>query len=72
LTASPPWPERDEITNWGQTIDFTAPLMLGQGDTFSQNLFLEPPVAGTHRLSVPVDAGNWQQQMEVWLTPWAL
>ena len=44
--------------------------MLCQGDTFSQNLFLEPPVAGTHRINVPVDAGNWQQQIEVWLTPW--
>lgn len=70
LTASPPWPERDRITNWTQAIDFTAPAMLGRGDTFASNLFLEPPVAGTHVINVPADTDSWSRQMEIWLTPW--
>ena len=70
LTASPPWPERDEINNWVQTIDFSTPAMLGSGDTFASNLFLLPPVAGVHRLEVPADSDSWRQQMEIWLTPW--
>jgi glyoxylase-like metal-dependent hydrolase (beta-lactamase superfamily II) len=70
LTASPPWPEHDEITNWVQTIDLESPAMLGQGDTFSSNLFLEPPVAGTHINNVPVGSTSWGRQLEIWLTPW--
>jgi len=69
-TANPPWPERDQITNWTQAIDLTEPAMLGKGDTFASNLFLEPPVAGTHVLNVPADTESWRQQMEIWLTPW--
>lgn len=69
-TASPPWPERDQITNWTQAVDFSTPAMLGIGDTFASNLFLEPPVAGTHIISSPADTTSWRQQMEVWLTPW--
>jgi glyoxylase-like metal-dependent hydrolase (beta-lactamase superfamily II) len=70
MTASPPWPERDQITNWTQAIDFNAPAMLGKGDTFSSNLFLEPPVAGTHVINSPADSERWSQRMEIWLTPW--
>jgi len=70
LTASPPWPERDRISNWTQAIDLQAPAMLGSGDTFASNLFLEPPVAGTHTLNVPADSTRWSQQMEIWLSPW--
>jgi len=69
-TASPPWPSRDQITNWTQAVDFSTPAMLGKGDTFASNLFLEPPVAGTHIISSPADTSSWRQQMEVWLTPW--
>jgi glyoxylase-like metal-dependent hydrolase (beta-lactamase superfamily II) len=70
LTASPPWPEHDQISNWTQAIDFNTPAMRGSGDTFSSNLFLEPPVAGTHVINVPADTDSWREQMEVWLTPW--
>ena len=70
LTASPPWPEHDEITNWVETIDFTAPAMFARGDTFASNLFLEPPVAGTHMINVPADVTTWSRQLEIWLTPW--
>ncbi len=69
-TASPPWPERDQISNLTQAIDLNAPSMRGSGDTFSSNLFLEPPVAGTHVINVPADTESWRQQMEIWLTPW--
>jgi len=69
-TASPPWPERDQISNWTQAIDFTAPSMHGVGDTFASNLFLAPPVAGVHRVNIPAGADSWSQQMEIWLTPW--
>lgn len=70
LTASPPWPERDRISNWTQAIDLQTPAMFGSGDTFASNLFLEPPVAGTHMLNVPADTTRWSQQMEIWLSPW--
>lgn len=69
-TASPPWPERDEITNWVMTVDLANPALYGRGDTFASNLFLEPPVAGTHTLVSPAGTSSWGQQLQVWLTPW--
>jgi len=69
-TASPPWPERDEITNYRRTIDLSQPASLASGETFAQNLFLEPPVAGTYSQYVAPDERRWGQQLEIWLTPW--
>ncbi|MBN1238069.1 MAG: hypothetical protein JXB36_06185, partial [Gammaproteobacteria bacterium] len=69
-SASPPWPSRDEITNYRRTIDLTQPASLATGDTFAQNIFLDPPVAGTHVQHVPADETAWAQQLEIWLTPW--
>lgn len=70
LTASPPWPERDEISNYQRTIDLNAPASRATGDTFASNLFLEPPVAGTYTQNVAAGQTNWNQQLEIWLTPW--
>jgi glyoxylase-like metal-dependent hydrolase (beta-lactamase superfamily II) len=68
--ASPPWPSRDEITNYRRAIDLGQPASLATGETFSQNLFLEPAVAGTYVQNVPVEQTAWAQQLEIWLTPW--
>jgi glyoxylase-like metal-dependent hydrolase (beta-lactamase superfamily II) len=68
--ASPPWPSRDEIANFRLTVDPSQPALLATGDTFAQNLFLEPAVAGMHTISVPADQTAWAQQLEIWLTPW--
>jgi glyoxylase-like metal-dependent hydrolase (beta-lactamase superfamily II) len=68
--ASPPWPYRDEITSYRRTIDLSRPASLAIGDTFAQNLFLEPPVAGTYVQYVPADETAWARQLEIWLTPW--
>lgn len=69
-TASPPWPERDEITSYRRTIDLSQTASLASGETFAQNLFLEPPVAGTYSQYIPGDERRWGQQLEIWLTPW--
>lgn len=69
-SASPPWPERDEITNYRRTLDLSQPASIASGDTFAQNLFLEPPVAGTYSQHIPGDERAWGQQLEIWLTPW--
>ena len=69
-TASPPWPSRDEITNYQRTIDLTAPASLATGNTFAQNLFLEPAVEGTYTQNIPADRTVWSDQLEIWLTPW--
>jgi glyoxylase-like metal-dependent hydrolase (beta-lactamase superfamily II) len=69
-SANPPWPSRDEITNYRATIDLTQPALLATGDTFAQNIFFDPPVAGTHTVNVPSDQTAWAQQLEIWLTPW--
>lgn len=69
-TASPPWPSRDEITNYRRAINLTAPASLATGETFAQNLFLEPAVAGTYTQNIPADRTAWSQQLEIWLTPW--
>lgn len=69
-SASPPWPSRDEITNYRRTIDFSQPASLAMGDTFAQNLFLEPAVAGTYTQNIPADRTVWADQLEIWLTPW--
>jgi glyoxylase-like metal-dependent hydrolase (beta-lactamase superfamily II) len=68
--ASPPWPSRDEITNYTRTIDLATPASLATGDTFAQNLFLEPAVAGRYTQSIPADRTVWSAQLEIWLTPW--
>lgn len=68
--ASPPWPWRDEITDYRRTIDLNAPASLAQGDTFAMNLFLAPPTEGTYVQNVPADQSSWAQQLEIWLTPW--
>ena len=70
LSASPPWPERDEITNYRRTLDLSQPASLASGETFASNIFLEPPVAGTYSQYIPGDERRWAQQLEIWLTPW--
>jgi glyoxylase-like metal-dependent hydrolase (beta-lactamase superfamily II) len=52
------------------TVDPSQPALLATGDTFAQNLFLEPAVADMHTISVPADQTAWAQQLEIWLTPW--
>lgn len=34
-SASPPWPWRDEITDYTRTIDLNAPASLARGETFA-------------------------------------
>lgn len=70
LTATPPWPEHDEISNYQHTIDLTTPAARATGETFSSNLFLEPPVAGVYTQNVAPGQTAWSQQLEYWLTPW--
>lgn len=69
-SASPPWPLRDDITNYRRALDLQQTASLATGDTFSQNLFFDPPVAGTYVQNVPADQTAWGQQLEIWLTPW--
>ncbi|MDT8397087.1 MAG: MBL fold metallo-hydrolase [Pseudomonadales bacterium] len=68
--ASPPWPYRDTITNYQRSIDLQQPASRASGDTFAQNLFLAPAVAGTYTQNIPAGQTDWRQQMEIWLTPW--
>ena len=68
--ASPPWPFRDDITNYVRTIDLTQPASLAVADTFAQNLFFAPAVAGKYVQDVPAEESGWGQQLEIWLTPW--
>ena len=70
LTASPPWPEHDEITNYQRTLDLNALASRATGDTFASNLFLEPPVADVYQQNVAAGQTAWGQQLEFWLTPW--
>lgn len=72
-TASPPWPERDTITNYRRTLDLSdvsRPVSVATGETFAQNLFLEPAVAGTYTQNIPATQTAWGPQLEIWLTPW--
>jgi glyoxylase-like metal-dependent hydrolase (beta-lactamase superfamily II) len=73
-SASPPWPLRDTITNYTRTINLAnvgQPVSLAKGETFAQNLFFAPAVAGTYTQYIPGDpTPAWGQQLEVWLTPW--
>jgi glyoxylase-like metal-dependent hydrolase (beta-lactamase superfamily II) len=68
--ASPPWPLRDTITNYTRTLDLNQPASRATGDTFAQNLFFAPAVAGTYTQNVAAGQTAWGQQMEIWLTPW--
>ena len=69
-TASPPWPEHDEITNYVRTVDLATTASRATGDTFASNLFLEPAVAGVYQQNVTPETAAWGQQLEYWLTPW--
>jgi glyoxylase-like metal-dependent hydrolase (beta-lactamase superfamily II) len=71
--ATAPWPSHDEITNYRRTLDLTdatQPVSLARGDTFAQDLFLNPPVAGTYTQNIAATQKAWGQQLEIWLTPW--
>lgn len=71
--ASPPWPSRDTITNYTRTIDLTdvtQPVSLARGETFVQDMFLNPAAAGTYTQNIPATQKGWGQQLEIWLTPW--
>ncbi len=69
-TASPPWPEHDEITNYVRTVDLASTASRATGETFASNLFLEPPVAGVYQQNVTPETAAWGPQLEYWLTPW--
>jgi glyoxylase-like metal-dependent hydrolase (beta-lactamase superfamily II) len=69
-TASPPWPEHDEITNYVRTIDLNSVASRATGETFAQDLFLNPPVAGVYQQNVTPETAAWGQQLEYWITPW--
>ena len=68
--ASPPWLLRDDITNYRRALDLQQPASLATGDTFAQNLFFAPPVAGVYLQNIPAEQTLWAQQLEIWLTPW--
>jgi glyoxylase-like metal-dependent hydrolase (beta-lactamase superfamily II) len=68
--ASPPWLLRDDITNYRRALDLEQPASLATGDTFAQNLFFAPAVAGVYVQNIPADQAAWGQQLEIWLTPW--
>jgi glyoxylase-like metal-dependent hydrolase (beta-lactamase superfamily II) len=68
--ASPPWPLRDDITNYRRALDLQQPASLATGDTFAQNLFLAPAVPGVYLQNIPAEQSTWGQQLEIWLTPW--
>lgn len=69
-SASPPWPERDEISNYQRTLDLDAVLSRATGDTFASSMFLDPPVAGTFAQNVTPAQPAWTAQLDFWLTPW--
>jgi glyoxylase-like metal-dependent hydrolase (beta-lactamase superfamily II) len=69
-TASPPWTDRDEITDFVRTIDLTAPASRATGATFASSMFLQPPVEGVFQQNVTPAQTVWGQQLEIWLTPW--
>jgi glyoxylase-like metal-dependent hydrolase (beta-lactamase superfamily II) len=68
--ASPPWLLRDDITNYRRALDLEQPASLATGDTFAQNLFFAPAVAGVYLQNIPAAQSAWAQQLEIWLTPW--
>ena len=68
-SASPPWDLRDEMTNYVQAIDLTAPAFRATADTLASDIFFHEPVAGMYTLNATAESG-WAQQMEIWLTPW--
>jgi glyoxylase-like metal-dependent hydrolase (beta-lactamase superfamily II) len=68
--ASPPWLLRDDITNYRRALDLEQPASLATGDTFAQNLFFAPAVAGTYVQNIPAEQTAWGQQLEIWSTPW--
>jgi glyoxylase-like metal-dependent hydrolase (beta-lactamase superfamily II) len=68
--ASPPWPYRDEITNYHRTIDLKTPASLARGDTFASNIFLDPPTANVYVDSIQASDSAWARRLEIWLTPW--
>ncbi|MEY4549892.1 MAG: hypothetical protein RL685_6087, partial [Pseudomonadota bacterium] len=68
--ASPPWLLRDDITNYRRALDLQQPASLAMGETFAQNLFFAPAVAGVYLQNIPAEQTAWAQQLEIWLTPW--
>ena len=59
------------LNHLNRTIDFTRPAMRMTADTMPPTIpGAPPPEAGTLDQSIGADA-PWQQQMVIWMTPWA-
>ena len=69
-SASPPWPLRDDITNYVRTIDLSGPASRATGEIFSSDIFFAPSVERTYTQNISAEQTGWGQQLEIWLTPW--
>ena len=67
--ASPPWPMYD-ITDYSRTIDLTLPASRATGGMFHGGVFLQEPTDQPYLQDIPGDQTNWNNQLEIWLTPW--
>ncbi|NOT45465.1 MAG: MBL fold metallo-hydrolase [Acidobacteria bacterium] len=67
--ASPPWPMYD-ISNYSRTIDLTAPASRATGTMFHGGVFLRPPTEQPYEQQINADETAWNNQLEIWLTPW--
>jgi glyoxylase-like metal-dependent hydrolase (beta-lactamase superfamily II) len=67
--ASPPWPMYD-IANYSRTIDLAAPASRATGTMMHGGVFLRPPTEQPFVQHIAADQTNWNNQLEIWLTPW--
>ena len=67
--ASPPWPMYD-IASYSRTIDLAAPASRATGTMLHGGVFLRAPTEQPFVQDIRPDQANWNNQLEIWLTPW--
>lgn len=68
--ASPPWIYRNEVMDYTRTIDLDNSASLATGEIFAHNLFYDPPTWSNYLQNIPATQSAWDQQLQIWLTPW--
>ncbi len=68
--ANPPWLYRNEIMDYTRTIDLDNAVSLATGELFAHNLFYDPPTWSNYLQNIPAGQNAWDQQLQLWLTPW--
>jgi len=67
--ANQPWPQTP-LNDYVRAIDFTQPTSRATAVTWAVAVTGGAAAQGAYQMNVPPSSTNWNQQLEIWTTPW--